>query len=159
LSEVSEHEDREGEQVETFEGCVKPLVISGGTLPGFDQLPAFLQIHEQVDVQAFRPERRNTTRVVLTHLSMTGALSEFASQYAASRVLAENQNSCGLTSNLVQENQALHFTICLTLTCYKGSSRAGPRKSRQRLRLLVHAMVAGEEGTEGTPAPPKAITV
>jgi hypothetical protein len=27
------------------------------------------------------------------------------------------------------------------------------------LRLLVHAMVAGEEGTEGTPAPLKAITV
>jgi putative transposase len=30
--------------------------------------------------------------------------SEFASQYAASRVLAETKNSCGLTSDLVQEN-------------------------------------------------------
>jgi putative transposase len=29
--------------------------------------------------------------------------SEFASQYAASRVLAETKNSCGLTSDLVQE--------------------------------------------------------
>ena len=30
--------------------------------------------------------------------------SEFASQYAASRVLTETKNSCGLTSTLVQEN-------------------------------------------------------
>jgi hypothetical protein len=30
--------------------------------------------------------------------------SEFASQYAASRILAETKNSRGLTSDLVQEN-------------------------------------------------------
>jgi putative transposase len=62
----------------------------------------FADMHEaKALIEAWRREYNDSR----PHASLADRTpSEFASQYAASRVLAETKTSCGLTSNLVQEN-------------------------------------------------------
>ena len=75
----------------------KPLLRSAG-LPN-------IRLYDLREAKALIEAWRKEYNDSRPHASLADRTpSEFASQYAASRVLAETKTSCGLTSNLVQEN-------------------------------------------------------